>query len=467
MTWLKRIGFHLALVVAILAAQTAQAADTAKTDPLIKKGEYLATAGDCIACHTTPGGKPFAGGLLLSTPVGNIVATNITPSKTHGIGDYTLDDFTRAMRQGVAKDGHYLYPAMPYTAYALVTDEDMAAIYAYFMKAVDPVDESPPATQLPFPFNVRVSMALWNAMFLNNSRYQPDQSRDDLWNRGAYLARGLAHCSTCHTPRGVTMAEDMSRLLGGEVVGGWFAPNITSDPVSGIGEWTQEEMVAYMKTGRVEGKSQAAGPMAEAIDHSLRHLTDEDLKAMAIYLKTVPAVSNENASKAAHTFGSPSHELPTIRGVSLPANPEQWTGAQLYDAHCATCHLAQGQGSRGLPSLFHNTALGWDNTNNLVMVILHGIERQSHGHTMEVVMPAFDDSLSDQQIATLSTYVLDHYGNPDTAVTVNQVEHLRAGDVAGPDLVKIARIAIAAGVLLTLIVLAVVIVRWRGRQRTP
>ncbi|MBP6019161.1 MAG: cytochrome c [Burkholderiaceae bacterium] len=464
MTWLRKIGFYLALAASLLATQAAQAADTTMTDSLIKKGEYLATAGDCIACHTAPRGKPFAGGLLLSTPVGNIVATNITPSKTHGIGDYTLEDFTRAMRKGVAKDGHYLYPAMPYTAYAQVSDEDIAAIYAYFMKAVEPVDESAPATQLPFPFNVRQSMALWNFMFLDNSRYQADDSKDDLWNRGAYLARGLAHCSTCHTPRSVTMAEDLSRRLGGEVVGGWFAPNITSDPVSGIGGWTQEEIVTYMKTGRVEGKSQAAGPMAEAIDHSLRHLTDEDLKAMAVYLKTVPPVSNKNVSKAAYSFGGPTHELPTIRGVDLPANQEQWTGAQLYDAHCATCHLAQGQGSRGLPSLFHNTALGWDNSNNLVMAVLQGIERQGHGDAMEVVMPAFARDLSDKQVAMLSTYVLAHYGNPDAVVTLDQVKSLRSGVAEGPDLIKIARIAMGVGVLLALIVLAGVVVWWRRRR---
>lgn len=463
MTGLKSIGFHLALVAGLLTGPVAQAADTATTDAMIKKGEYLATAGDCIACHTAPSGKPFAGGLLLSTPVGNIVATNITPSKTHGIGDYTLEDFTRAMRKGVAKDGHYLYPAMPYTAYAQVSDQDMAAIYAYFMQAVAPVDVSPPATQLPFPFNVRQSMALWNFMFLDSGPYRPDNSKDELWNRGAYLARGLAHCSTCHTPRGVTMAEDLSRRLGGEVVGGWFAPNISSDPVSGIGGWTQEEIVTYMKTGRVIGKSQAAGPMAEAIDHSLRHLTDDDLQAMAVYLKTVPPVSSKNVSKAAYSFGSASDELPSIRGVALPANQEQWTGAQLYDANCATCHLAQGQGSRGLPSLFHNTALGWNNTNNLVMVILQGIERQGHDNAMEVVMPAFAD-LSDNQVATLSTYVLARYGNPDVAVSLDQVKNLRAGVAAGPDLVKTIRIAMGVGLLLALIVLAGIVMWWRRRR---
>jgi mono/diheme cytochrome c family protein len=429
-------------------------------DPLIRQGQYLATAGDCIACHTAPGGKPFAGGLLMPTPVGNIVSTNITPSKTHGIGSYTLKDFTRAMREGKGPGGKHLYPAMPYPSYALVTDDDIMAMYAYFMRSVEPVDTAPAETELPFPFNLRASMSVWNMLFLDAGTYQGDPEKGELWNRGAYLARGLTHCSACHTPRNTLMAEKRSSELAGADIGTWYAPNITPDPISGIGEWTREEVVAYMRTGRVEGKAQAAGPMAEAIDHSLQHLTDDDLNAIAVYLETVPAERLPGEEKAAHAWGAPYQELASLRGKPLPQDLDQMTGAQLYDAECASCHHAQGEGSRGLPSLFHNSAVGRLNTNNLVMAILDGVTR-GHGDNPGTIMPAYRHTLSDTQIATLGTYMVQHFGNPESAVTVEQVAQLRSGEAMGPNLVMMVRIAIAAGVLIVLLLIAAFIVKRR------
>ena len=208
----------IALALASTGTFAQTLTDFANPD-LIRRGEYLAIAGDCVACHTAPGGKPFAGGLPLPTPIGAIIATNITPSKTAGIGNYTLAQFTDAMRKGVRADGAHLYPAMPYTAYAKVTDDDLIALYAYFMQAVAPVDAAPPDTSLPFPFNIRLLMLAWNTLFLDRDVFHADPARSADWNRGAYLARGLAHCGTCHTPRNLLMAEGASREMGGGEVG--------------------------------------------------------------------------------------------------------------------------------------------------------------------------------------------------------------------------------------------------------
>ena len=412
----------------------------------IKRGQYLATAGDCIACHSAPGGKPMAGGLALPTPIGNIIATNITPSKTHGIGNYTLEQFSDALRKGVRGDGQRLYPAMPYTSYAQVSDDDTKAMYAYFMHGVTPVDAAPAqSTALPFPFNIRLSMAGWNMFFLDSKPFVADSSKSVEWNRGAYLSRGLAHCSTCHTPRNVLMAENLSRELAGGDVGTWHAPNITADANSGIGGWSVAELVEYMRDGRTAAKGQASGPMAEAIDHSFRHLTPEDLQAIAVYVKSVPAIRDAADSKPVYAWGEAKNQLDSIRGVALPKDLNQMTGPQLYDAHCATCHQASAQGSfdGALPPLSHNTALGRSNSNNLVMVMLDGIQR--HTTTSEMLMPGFRNTLSDQQIATLGTYLATQYGNPATTVTSAQVKELRSG--GSSNLVALVQGGMAVAVL--------------------
>lgn len=456
---------HLALPLATLllalhgpaAAQAAGNAGSADS-ALVQRGQYLATAGDCVACHTAPGGKSMAGGLSLPTPLGAIVSTNITPSKTHGIGNYTLAQFTDALRKGVRADGQHLYPAMPYTSYALVTDDDASAMYAWFMQAVAPVDSAPPATELPFPFNIRLSMAAWNLLFLDSKPFVADAGKSAEWNRGAYLARGLAHCSTCHSPRNLAMAEDLSRALGGGDVGPWHAPNITSDANSGVGGWSEQELVNYMRQGHAANKAQASGPMAEAIDHSLRHLNEADLRAMAVYLKTVPAQRDAADTQPVYSWGKASDDLNSIRGVPLPKDLNEMTGAQLYDAHCATCHQAKGQGSfdGGLPPLFHNAALGRANTNNLVMVMLEGVHRQLD--PPEVRMPGFARVLSDRQIATLGTYLIERYGNPQAKVSVDQVTALRGGG-GSSNLVWMARLGM--GVLLILVIAAFVVFKRR------
>lgn len=430
---------------------------------LIERGRYLAIAGDCVACHTAPGGKPFAGGGALQTPFGTILATNITPSKTHGIGSYTLAQFTDAVRKGIRADGKYLYPAMPYTAYALVSDDDIGALYAYFMRGVEPVDEPSPNTSLPFPFNIRLLMAAWNLLFLDDTRFHPESDKSEAWNRGAYLVRGLAHCGVCHTPRNLLMGEKASRALGGTTLNTWFAPNITSDPNSGLGSWSDQEVVDYLHLGHAGGKSQAAGPMAEAIDNSLRHLNETDLNAIAVYLKTVRPIRNDGDDKPPFAWGQASDELDAVRGAPLPSDPNQMSGAQIYDAYCATCHQERGQGSfdGGLPPLFHNTSLGRQNTDNVVMVILDGVHRTLD--RPEILMPGFARELSDQQIATLGIYLIEHYGNPNARITIDQVSQLRKGGVSSP-MLKLFRIGVAAGIALIAVAAAYYLFRWRRRR---
>lgn len=445
------------LAATVLAAAPAFAADNAE----VERGRYLATAGDCVACHTAPGGKSMAGGLALASPLGSIYSTNITPSKTHGIGNYTLQQFTNALRHGKRADGANLYPAMPYTAYAKTTDEDIAAMYAYFMQGVQAVDDAPAKqTDLPFPFNIRASLSVWNAMFHDATPYKADASQPPEWNRGAYLAQGLAHCTTCHTPRTALMAEDGKRSLGGADLGGWYAPNITSHASSGIGSWTEDELVAYMSGKPVPGKGPAAGPMAEAVDHSLKHLSAEDLKAIAVYVKSVPAVDDGSLKQSAASFGKQTDALESVRGVDLPKDYNAMTGAQIYDGYCAACHQAQGQGTEGggLPSLFNNTSLGHANSNNLVQVLLHGIER----HGADSVMPGFAHELTDKQITSLGNYLLTSYGNPSAKVTEQQVAQLRdpAAAGSGSSLLTLARIGMAVGVIVVLALIA-----WLVRRR--
>jgi mono/diheme cytochrome c family protein len=463
MLWVRHACAALILAIAALATPPARAADSADA-ALVQRGAYIATAADCTACHTAPGAKPFAGGASLQTPFGAIMATNITPSKTYGIGNYTFAQFTAALRKGVRADGAHLYPAMPYTAYSLMPDDDVRAVYAYFMHGVAPVESASPTTKLPFPFNIRLSMAAWNFLFLGDKRFTPDAGKSAEWNRGAYLVRGLAHCDVCHSARDLLMGEKASRALGGTSTGTWFAPNVTSDINSGIGGWSEQELVDYLRSGRVANKAQAAGPMAEAIDASLRHLTDGDLRAIAVYLKAVPPLHDGGDTRPPFAWGAPADDLTPIRGVPWPADRNRMSGPQLYDGYCASCHgsEAQGAGNGALPSLFHNTAMGRTNTDNLVMVVLEGVHRQPDATGIR--MPGFADALSDQQIATLAGHLTGRYGNPQAKVTVAQVHELRSGGSPSP-LIGVARAVIIAVASLVVLIVAYLAFRaWRRRM---
>ncbi len=475
----------LAFPLMLAAAGTAHAAITpvpsaAKLEGMsdadkqrIERGRYLATASDCIACHTIHNGKAMAGGLVMSSPVGDIVSTNITPSKTHGIGNYTEKQFADAVRKGVRADGSNLYPAMPFPSYAIMTDEDIGDMYAYFMHGVDAVDTPTAKTELPFPMNIRLLMSGWNMLFLPEGPIANDPDKSMEWNRGRYLVNGAAHCSTCHTPRGMMMQELKSLDLSGSQVGAWYAPNITPDKVHGIGSWTQQELVTYLKTGRLENKAQAGGSMAEAISFSFSHLSDADLNAIATYVMDIEPVADAKASpsgKSRFEQGAAGNQLSDFRGEGyVKGLAGGAAGAQLFSANCASCHGFNAQGTEDgyYPALFTNAATAGPSANNLIAVILYGIDRKTaDGH---VFMPPFGDqhnamvALNNEEIALLANYVFTNHGDPSLQVTANDVQVIRDG---GPksNLVTLARIGMAAGVVVFLLLVTFLLVR-RKRAR--
>ena len=469
---LPRLGYSLLVAVAgCISATTSHAGDAAgDSTQLIARGQYLATAADCGACHTAPGGKPFAGGLAISSPVGTIYSTNITPSARSGIGRYTEEQFARAVRRGIRSDGANLYPAMPYTSYSIFTDDDVHAIYTYFMQGVASVDTPAPRTDLPFPMNIRLSMMGWNLLFLNTQPLSSDPQQSEMWNRGRYLVQGAAHCSACHTPRGFLMQEKAAQEFAGGQVGAWYAPNITSDVNSGIGSWSQDELVEYLRTGDARGKAQAAGSMGEAVEHSFRYLSDADLNAIATYVRTVPAIHDSADQNSRFGFGRASSELGLLRGKNgIQADSGTPTGAELFQGNCASCHSPLGQGSRDgyYPSLFSNSVLGSRNANNLIAAILNGVNRTSSKG--QAYMPGFAGgahdlaALTDHEIVLLGNYLLEHYGRPGVLITAGQVAEVRRG---GPSssLVTIARLGVVAAVIVLVWILSVVFVRMRRKR---
>jgi mono/diheme cytochrome c family protein len=427
------LGAAAAFAQSVANSVTGAAAPDTET-ALIHQGHLLAIASDCMACHTVADkGKPFAGGYGIVSPMGTIYSTNITPSKRAGIGNYTEAQFARALREGVRADGAHLYPAMPYTSYVGMTDKDVHALYTYFMKGVEPVDDVPPQTALPLPFSIRQSMIVWNMLFLKNQRFTVDPHRSVEWNRGAYLTNVLAHCSACHTPRNFMMAEDIDQGFSGAQLGPWYAPNITSDPVSGIGAWSDDELVTYLKAGHVDGKNQAAGGMAEAVQNSLQFLSDDDLKSIAVYLRSTAPIRTPGESKPAFAYDGHGSDEASLRGMSSENSivPPS-SGAALFSGYCASCHRSDGSGSadQSYPSLFHNTATGGTNSSNLVATILHGVDRKVGDR--HVLMPNFGEEsyvqpLTDDQIAAISNYVLQHFGNPKAPVTSADVAVARQG----------------------------------------
>ena len=376
--------------------------------------------------------------------LGTIYSSNITPDKTSGIGNWSLGDFDQAMRHGISKDGHNLYPAMPYVSYAKLNDADIAALYAYFEKGVVPVSATLPKSTIPWPMNMRWPLKLWNIGFLPAVGYQPKAGQSEAWNRGAYLVQGLAHCSTCHTPRGVAMQEVAldetgKGFLGGSVLAGWDAYNITSAKNGGIGGWSQLQLTQYLRTGSVPGLAQAAGPMGEAVEHSFSHLQASDLDAIATYIRTIPAVE-DGSTAPRQSLGNPATDVSALRGVALnggagggAASTGDGTGgtvdaARLYLGNCASCHQANGKGSPDgyYPSLIHNSTVGASDAGNMVQVILQGIHRNAAGN--DVGMPGFATELTDAQVAALTNYLTGTFGNSHVSVSTDAVAKLRKGD---------------------------------------
>ncbi len=421
---------------------------------LIQRGEYLSKAADCVACHTTEGGKPFAGGLAFKTPMGTLYSPNITPDPQTGIGHWTDQDFLNALHKGIGKNGEHLYPAFPYTSFASLSDDDVKAIRAYLM-SLPAVSQPNKANQMPFPFNQRYLMAAWNLLNFHPQKIDPQQ------DRGQYLAVALGHCAECHSPRTLTMGTDSSRYLGGGSVDGWTAFNITPDVNSGIGQWSVDEIKTYLKTGNLAGKAQAAGPMAEVVRNSTQYMSDSDLTALAQYLKTIPAISDRQNSR--FTAGS-AHSDPSVIMARSQISADSNDPHVLFSTTCTTCHGISGQGTpdRSIPSLFHNSVTGAATADNLALVILNGAKTKLNFN--DASMPGFADELSDRQIATLVNYVRQQYGNSANPVSPERVHQLRTGEMAQSPLTSMLNYAIIAVAIVVVLLIIWLILRKRKRQ---
>lgn len=391
------------------------------SDPaLIAQGEYLARAGDCVACHTAPGGAPFAGGLGLQTPMGTIYATNITPDPDTGIGNYDYGDFERAVRQGVRPDGVHLYPAMPYASYRVVSDEDTKALYAYFMNGVAAVRKDNQPTSIPWPASLRWPLAWWNMMFSSPREFVPPEGADPIVARGAYLVEGLAHCSACHTPRGLAyeekaLFEDGSgRFLSGSVLEGWYAKNLRNED-TGLVTWSEPELLAFLKTGRNQTTA-AFGSMSDVVEHSLQYLTDEDLTAIARYLKTLtPRKGREE--------WVPKEDVTT---AALRAGDFSAPGAMAYVENCTTCHRLDGMGmSEVYPALKGNSIVFADDPSSLIQVTMAGGRMpDTDAHEMAFVMPGFAQ-MSNRDLAEVITFIRNGWGNHASIVTEADISRMR------------------------------------------
>lgn len=412
----------LLIATLLLGTGLAAQADEA-TDALVKKGEYLARAGDCVACHTAKGGKPFAGGLPMETPIGTVYSTNITPDAT-GIGQYSFEDFDLAVRKGVAKDGSTLYPAMPYPSYARVKDEDMRALYAYFMQGVQPVAQPNKATDIPWPLSMRWPLAIWRGMFAPEVKaWQAAAGADPVVSRGAYLVEGLGHCGACHTPRALTMQEqalspaDGKQFLAGSApLEGWIAKNLRGDHKDGLGSWSEEQLVQFLKTGRSD-RSAVFGGMSDVVEHSMQHLSDADLTAIARYLKTLPA--------------SDPHDQPHVYdkqvAQALWNGDDSKPGAAVYIDNCAACHRTDGQGyTRVFPALAGNPVVQTADATSLIHVVLDGgTVPATHTAPSNLTMPAFGWRLSDQEVAEVVNFIRSSWGNQGSAVSASDVKAIR------------------------------------------
>jgi mono/diheme cytochrome c family protein len=395
------------------ADPTGVPASLAQADP-VTRGEYLARAADCTACHTAPGGKDLAGGLGFKLPFGTLYSTNITSDKDTGIGNYTDAEFIAAVRQGVRRDGARLYPAMPYASYSYLTDADVLAIKAYLF-SVPAVRVALPANTLAFPFNQRWAMIGWAVVFNRDTRFAPDSAQSAEWNRGAYLVEALVHCGECHTPRNVGFALDNRNKFVGAVAAGWRAFNITSDKATGIGGWKDEELVSYLSIGHATGHGTASGPMGEAVDHSFRYLAKQDIGAIVTYLRSVPAISSPDLPATPAPAAPASHR----DGVTADAR-----GKLVFAGACVSCHGWSGESTVSpLATLTGAAAVNDPSAINVAQIVISGTRRLTPDGALS--MPGFGNAYSDTEIAALANYVTGRFGRSASRITPREVAELR------------------------------------------
>jgi mono/diheme cytochrome c family protein len=410
------VHWGLALAAALPALAGAQ-------EQAMSRGEYVARLGNCVACHSTAESEPFAGGLKMNVPfLGNIYTTNITPDPETGIGQYTFEDFDNAMRRGVARDGHRLYPAMPYPSYAKMTEADMRALYDFFMTEVKPVKQANLPSEIPRWKAPRWPLAVWNWMFLDDAPYEPNDAYDATWNRGAYLVQGLGHCGACHTPRGWLFQERAYDerdpfFLAGAPLDHWSAPSLNGDVNSGLGRWSVEDVVEFMKHG-YNDHGAAFGTMVEVVNNSTYYMSDDDLHAMAVYLKSLSPAREKDQSIYVYD-GRGTAQLTDMKFTD--------PGATVYYNYCITCHGADGKGSRPHPPLAGNQVVLDPDPSSLINLTLNGSLRVLAGRPLDTYdMPFFRVLLNDREIADVVTFIRNNWGARRSAVTAEQVATIRA-----------------------------------------
>jgi len=385
-----------------VADNSVRLADFHSTDAdAIRRGEYVMRLADCAACHNAN----FAGGYRIDTPFGALETSNVTPDRQTGIGNMTERDFFNAVRQGKGDHG-FLYPAMPYTSYTQLTDNDMHDLWAFFSTVTPVAHEVNENAGMNFPYNIRLAMMGWNLLFFKNEGYSPQQ-QSQAWNRGKYIVDGPAHCSVCHTARNPLGGEVSGGYLHGGDLGTWYAPDISSDKESGIGRWSEQNIIDYLHTGSDE-KSVAAGPMAEAVEHSTQYFTQDDLQSIAVYLRSLPA------------SGSPKE-----RPFHL-ADAARKQGELAYEVNCSACHGLQGEGIKNMIPAFADNDSMQKNPRNMIHAMLKGT-RAPHTDSLQTAagMPSFAWKMDDGQIADILNYVRNSWGNQASEVTADQVASMR------------------------------------------
>jgi mono/diheme cytochrome c family protein len=400
-------GIEAALAVVLLCtAFPIGKAQAQPSEETIARGKALAEAADCAGCHTADPSKPFAGGKRIDTPFGTIYSPNLTPDRETGLGAWSDEEFSRALRYGVRRDGSRYYPAFPYPNFTKMVRDDLLAIRAY-LATLTPVPNSPPAPELRWPLNYRIVMRAWNFLFFRPGIFEPDQQKSTEWNRGAYLVAGAAHCGACHTPKNLFGADRGGRAFGGGLVLGWFAPRLDGAERSGLKSWSVGDIVEYLQSGR-NARSHAGGLMAEVVANSTSKMSDADVRAIAVYLKELPAGKSDPF-------------------VTPPPQAEMAAGKALYAHACVACHEADGSGApRIYPPLPGNANLQSVDPTSTLRIILDGAQTLTTPRAPNPgSMPAYARQLSDQEIADVTNYIRNSWGNAAPLVTPAQVKKAR------------------------------------------
>lgn len=395
-----------ALVGCGVAGAAATVRDTVHAE--LERGRYLVAAGDCAACHTAQNGQPFAGDRPIPTPFGTIYSSNLTPDPETGIGRWSDDDFLRAMHEGRRPNGQHLYPAFPYPWYTRLSRDDVIAIRAY-LETLPPVKQSVRAPELPWPMSWRASVAGWNLLFFRDGEFRPDPTRSADWNRGAYLVEGAGHCGACHSPKNVLGGVKRADAFKGGIGEGWFATSLRPTRPEGLGGWSLDDIVSYLETG-ANAHARAMGPMAEVVENSTRHLSNDDLHAIAVYLKDLPGDDD------AHHASRASDDRDRLA-----------RGRLAYLDQCAGCHMENGEGIANVfPPIKGNTGVHAADATSLARLVLEGARSARTPRKPEgFAMPGFRDKLTDAEIADVITYVRASFGNQAAPVSPGTIADVR------------------------------------------